>query len=377
MKITIWDLDYYYAADRTNKFNPDAEKISSYHKQKGDSINFVNNEDDINRPYDICYIIKEQIGTPNPPYKFLLDKKVRWWGDAVKVRINWKPDKVIWACRPDYLLYPNKETSLERGEQIRFLDVNGNLMPLTQDFTNVYKNKKIIITDKILWDAPTDVIVKCLEKIENVNSLYFLHPINLRRLINDEAVRDAFLKLHISPGANIKWKKVYLFEVDKAIELIIKIKDKNKIDASTITIDYSEHPEEHWKDVESARKDFNLLTSTIIKCFKQKIHLIINSPNFVQETPYSSFFKVISLWTQSAQWKRSWLEYITAKFAGQDKTSQAIYWSNIKKWNDNYRDLIRQTWTNKEFLLMRYGGKMISDINIPWTAWKEEFQNGI
>ena len=53
-------------------------KISSYHKQLGDTINFVTKEDDIRRPYDIYYIIKEKSETPNPPLDFLLNKKVRW-----------------------------------------------------------------------------------------------------------------------------------------------------------------------------------------------------------------------------------------------------------------------------------------------------------
>ena len=55
-------------------FNPDAMKISSYHKQRGDQVNFVLSKDDINRPYDLFYIIKEnQFLSFNPPYTFYLD----------------------------------------------------------------------------------------------------------------------------------------------------------------------------------------------------------------------------------------------------------------------------------------------------------------
>ena len=59
MRVTIWDLDYYYAKEKVNCFNPDVMKISSYHKQLGDTINFVTTQDDIRRPYDLYYIIKE------------------------------------------------------------------------------------------------------------------------------------------------------------------------------------------------------------------------------------------------------------------------------------------------------------------------------
>ena len=47
--ISIWDLDYYYSKDKKNCFNPDAMKISSYHKQMGDKVNFVLTKYDIYR----------------------------------------------------------------------------------------------------------------------------------------------------------------------------------------------------------------------------------------------------------------------------------------------------------------------------------------
>lgn len=63
-------------------------KISSYHKQLGDKVNFVVKEDDIRRPYDLYYIIKEKQETPNAPLDFYLNTKVRWWGKAFKRKIN-------------------------------------------------------------------------------------------------------------------------------------------------------------------------------------------------------------------------------------------------------------------------------------------------
>ena len=71
-----------------NCVNDDAMRISSYHKQCGDTVNFVLKEDDIHRPYDLYYIIKENPKTPNPPVEFFINTKVRWWGSAVKARIK-------------------------------------------------------------------------------------------------------------------------------------------------------------------------------------------------------------------------------------------------------------------------------------------------
>lgn len=36
-------------------------------------------------------------------------------------------------CRPDYLLYPEKNTPLERAEHIRLLDSQGHLFAKRQD----------------------------------------------------------------------------------------------------------------------------------------------------------------------------------------------------------------------------------------------------
>jgi hypothetical protein len=42
------------------------------------------------------------------------------------------PDEML-ACRPDYLLYPEKNTKIERSEYVRLFNNQGHLMPLTQD----------------------------------------------------------------------------------------------------------------------------------------------------------------------------------------------------------------------------------------------------
>jgi hypothetical protein len=52
-------------------------KISSYHKQLGDKVNFVTTKDDIYRPYELYYIIKEKQKTPLPPVDFFINKRVK------------------------------------------------------------------------------------------------------------------------------------------------------------------------------------------------------------------------------------------------------------------------------------------------------------
>jgi hypothetical protein len=51
------------------------------------------------------------------------------------------------GCRPDYLLYPEMDTSVERAEHIRLFNNSAQLLPIAQDFTNAFKRKKVIVTD--------------------------------------------------------------------------------------------------------------------------------------------------------------------------------------------------------------------------------------
>lgn len=54
------------------------------------------------------------------------------------------------ACRPDYLLYPELETRADRAEYIQLLNNNLELIEISQDWRNSFRNKDIIVTDQKL-----------------------------------------------------------------------------------------------------------------------------------------------------------------------------------------------------------------------------------
>lgn len=51
------------------------------------------------------------------------------------------------ACRPDYLLYPEYNTALERAEHVRFFNNNAEPLKLVQDWRNKFKRKVVLVTD--------------------------------------------------------------------------------------------------------------------------------------------------------------------------------------------------------------------------------------
>lgn len=74
MRISIWDLDFYY---KKKGINYECMKISSYHKQQGHQINFITEKQHITMAYDLMYITKVDEELKNPPIKFLHNDKVR------------------------------------------------------------------------------------------------------------------------------------------------------------------------------------------------------------------------------------------------------------------------------------------------------------
>lgn len=378
MRVTIWDLDYYYAKNRTNCFNPDAMKISSYHKQLGDKVNFVVKEDDIRRPYDLYYIIKEKQETPNAPLDFYLNTKVRWWGKAFKRKINWQMNNAMLACRPDYLLYPEKETALERAEHVRLLNDRGELLPLIQDWRNAFKNKKVIETDTALWTTSRKNLLLVLDKLSNILNLSFFEPIWLPKINSDEEIMNKFLKLHFLQGAVINFVPILAKDYEACAKTWKRIKKTwPHIKIGPLVI--KQNTVEHWRNKEKAIKDFNDLKTICTKAKKDKIPLRIQPLKERLDTPFFFPFEVLSHWTDKG-WSYSWLEWITIEYgSGMNSAKMKDYWQHPAEWSAGFRDLLSQTYqrSNAEFLTAQWGERQLSLNDIPWTIWEHEFKFGI
>lgn len=368
MRVTIWDLDYYYAKKKVNCFNTDAMKISSYHKQCGDTINFVVKEDDIRRPYDLYYIIKENSKTPNPPFDFYTNKNVRWWGKANRIRINWEMNKTILGCRPDYLLYPEKNTALERSEFIQLLDNYAEPILLSQDYKNSFKKKKTVVVDKCLWRISSKNIIWALKQLQDIQNISFLEPISLEKLIHDKLIRDEFFKLKLSRASIINWEPINVSDIDAAIELLQELKQKHPtIALEKIVIKFNALA--HWENKDNAINDFNQIKNAIVKGKLNGIWVSCADLTHRLDTPYFYLFEELCKWSNAKE-HMSWLDYLTRKYY-----TCSLY--DPATWVETFRDLLRQTWQDKDFLLTRWKDSRNSDNDVPWEMLEKEFRYGI
>lgn len=374
MKVIIWDLDYYYAKKRVNCFNPDAMKISSYHKQLGDSVVLVETQDDIYRPCDLYYLIKEKTKTPMPPKEFFLNPKVRWWGKAFQRRINWKMTDAMLGCRSDYLLYPEKNTKLEQAEHVRLFNDKMQLIQLYQNWSNSYTNKFLVVTDNTkMWFASNKDIKIALKRIQEGKNVSFLEPIYLQKLIYDKELKEEFLKLKFVPGSNLKLWPIKKEDFELTKEFIKEFKSLFPyVKIGPVILDYRDKTKSHWDSIENARADFQYLRETICRCKKEEIMIEVRMPQSRFETPYFHLFEELASWSKF-NFRESWLEFITKKYG----SSAFNYWAHPEMWSETFRDLLRQTYFDHEFITAQWGNDKISDNDIPWMIWEKEFIIGL
>ena len=139
--------------------------------------------------------------------------------------------------------------------------------------------------------------------------------------------------------------------LEAALKFLKQLKTRNKgLTLNSITVDYQVTGLSHWTSREIAQKDFNTLKSLIVRAKKECFKINIKMPTTRMETPYFFLFEELSKWT-SKYLQKSWLEYITISH-GNIYMENVLYWNNPSAWSEIFRDLLRQTWMDKEFLLL-------------------------
>ena len=298
-RVSIWDMDFYYK--KSFLPNPIAMKLSSFHKQKGDLINFITEDYHINMSYDLYYIIKEKTSTPKPPGILLDDKRVKLIGRPLRYFDNyWEPDAIIAAVRPDYLLYPENPRDAYYNANIAQFYHNGALLKVKQPFENtIAHHKKTLVVDKEFWDVSEENIKTCLQELTNYKNIAFLHPIDVKKIMKNESLRSMFIKLHFSPGTIFRFRNNYGQTYDDALvifEFIMELKEKHphvkftNMPFKTVTTD-------HWQEKENAMYDLERCLKIADAAKERGIYIRLVSPPNRLDTPYWYYFEVLEFWT--------------------------------------------------------------------------------
>lgn len=362
-RITIWDMDFYYK--KSFLPNPAAMKLSSFHKQNGDLINFVTEDFHIKMSFDEYYIIKEKSTTPKPPGDLIDDKRVKLIGRPLRFFNNyWEPDWVISAVRPDYTLYPESENESYYNAHVAQFYHNGVRLKIKQPFENsIAYHKKTLVVDKEFWDVSVENITLCLQELKEYKNIAFLHPINLKKIIENDSIRTLFVELRFSSGTIFKFRNNYGQTIDDAQTLFEFVEELNTAHPHVrfTNIPFKTVTKDHWESWDEAFGDFVRCMQIVDLAKKKKVHIRMVSPPNRLDTPYWYYFETFEYWTTLLE-TLSYVEVML--FSATKKTSY--------QWFQILNDPMRWSTPNTYFLLKLFTRTDLVE-KYGFRQWGEQF----
>lgn len=335
MRISIWDLDWYHK----HNFMPNykAQKISSYYKQKGALVNFIEKEEHIEFEYDFLYILRDKKRTPMPPSKYIDQENVRLIGSEFKYYSNqFELTMEMDMVRPDYLLYDIPEGNAYANAHVLKLMHGRKLLPARQDHVNYHVKyaQKTLVVDEYLWDLEKDELITTLEELISYRNIAFLHPIKLNYVLSDKKVGELFDQLSFMRGTIIEFRNDYdpSFEGSKkVIDLVVKLKEKNaylKIKPIPIkAIMYN-----HWKDKAKGIEDLKRLLQIVDYAKEKEADIIIKTPRRRMATPFWYFFDSMEIWTTN-YFYLSYIESMVSTRTVRTKEKWFVPINDSAKWS--------------------------------------------
>lgn len=366
MVVYILDLDW--AFDKNEMPSIECMRLSSFHKQRKDSVFLITEMSELMTQYDKLYIFSNSDSTPNVGSKILNDKKTVLLGKKYELCGAKKLGAIISGCRPDYLLYDIKNeqsNSYSKANFITFFTSEGGKVSSRQAWKNTKKGvKRTIVTDDCLWEQSIEDIIHCLQELQTERNIVFLNPISLKILIEQEQVRKLFFSLHFSKGTKFKWRNnmpMNSVSAQKISHFLLELKTHTLSDLGSIPIKPIENTI-NWQD------EFSTIIQLIAIYKQNKIKC------FLPPSKNSEFYlnKWISSWCTKGH-ENSFIEEMVF-FTSARKGKR---WFNIinspQEWNNDRTRFIIKILQNEKFkfllpfLAIQWGGNSIDISNIDFT----------
>jgi hypothetical protein len=372
MRVTIWDMDWFHKQSFVP--NHKAQKISSFHKQKGDIVNFVDKSEHLTFEYDLLYIIRESKHTPFPKRQYIDKENVKLIGQEFDFYDNYYViEEVIEMVRPDYQLYyiPNK--NVYAGAHMIQMLHGTKFLPLWQDPMNVEKSRmqKTVIVDEQLWELSEDDLIKYFGLIKDYKYMMFKYPISLKRIVKDN-IWDLFKNLDFRSVTIFKFKNDLGSEFDDAKIIIDKLKEFKELHPH-INIDgfpVKAVLYDHWLDKTNGIKDLKRLLKITSYAKQNKIQVIVKTPRNRMITPYWFFFDMMENWTTESPYI-SYVEMMLLSITKRTKTNWQEILNNPSKWSVPRVDFLLHVLTKYPevipYTIVKWGDNCIDLNHIDFT----------
>jgi hypothetical protein len=235
MLVGIYDMDY-YANKKT--WNYICMKLSSYHKQRFDKVTLFSDKFDLTFAYDVIYVCKADNSPLQPTTDMIVNSKYKFIGNFGGWVIPYKVPDIVWACRPDYSLYPFWNTKKYHDEAYQFFGADNKFLPIRQRPDNAFKNKQTLVIDNRFWYADKKDILAALSFLKTKKNIAFFFPIRIDSLIFDKEVGDAFLQLNFRRGTEFVWTTNWSIQNGESFmafsDFIARLKEKTKASLGTL-----------------------------------------------------------------------------------------------------------------------------------------------
>lgn len=324
MTIFIVDLDW--MADKTEIPNINCMRLSSFHKQKGDSVYLISELNELKMYYDRLYVSGESDDLPPISHTILNDKRTILLGKRFQLCGAKQPGAIIAGCRPDYLLYDTygSKNSYAKANFVTFYTSGGEKVQNRQPWKN-RKNglKRTIVTDDNLWTQDSTEITLCLSELIDEPNIVFLHPISLKCLIENPSVKNVFCSLNFSRGTEFKWRNDIGHDSKSAETIVNFLLELKQHTYSVVgTVPFRAQLSNNWQeDLKRILKIAYIFKTNKLRCFLPEninTHIV---------------YKWLQTWLNTKA-EISWIEFLTFfKFA-----QKGTRWYNIindpTQWGD-------------------------------------------
>jgi hypothetical protein len=372
MRVTIWDMDWFHKQSFTP--NHKAQKISSFHKQKGDIINFVEESQHLTFEYDLLYIIREKKHTPFPKRQYIDKENVKLIGDEFDFYDNhYVLEEVIEMVRPDYELYDIPNSNIYSGAHMIQMLHGTKFLPVWQDPMNVETSRmqKTVIVDELLWELSDDDLIKYFSLIKDYKYMMFKYPISLKRIVADN-IWQLFKNLDFRSVTIFKFKNDLGSEFDDAKIIIDRLKEFKELHPH-INIDgfpVKAVLYDHWLDNTNGIKDLKRLLKITSYAKQNKINVIVKTPRNRMITPYWFFFDMMENWTTESPYI-SYVEMMLLSITKRTKTNWQEILNNPSKWSVPRVDFLLHVLTKYPevipYAIVKWGDNCIDLNHIDFT----------
>ncbi len=207
-------------------------RVSSYHKQLGDTVHLVRDVKELKQKHQLVYFMADVL-SPTISAQAMMGNGVYTY--HIPFMRDWVPPAAVLACRPDYNLYEPTAGFWANAIAIQLSDDRGHILRLRQRADNAYeKNQPVLVTDMNLWILPTSELVEALNSLPRTKTIGFLAPVSARRIASDQSVKEAFLALKTrTKHRTLLWERDLRFtreNVDLATSLAMDYEPANGIE---------------------------------------------------------------------------------------------------------------------------------------------------